>query len=105
MGSDKYSEDVPMVTALVLVIGVVVVLIVGSILLAVMGYAYILPALIPIAPGLVLLGSFLLALTEIISLFGGRENRRIAARHYCYLFPIMIVSGILFYLAQKMLWG
>lgn len=94
-----------MVTALVLIVGVVVVLVVGSVLLVVMGYANILPALIPLAPGLVFLGSFLLALTEIIGLFGGRDNRRITARHYCYLVPIIIVSGVLFFIAQKLFWG
>lgn len=93
-----------MVAALVLVVGLMVVLIAGSLMLAAMGYSQLLPALVPLAPGLICVGAILLAMVDIILFFGSKADRSLAKRDYAYLLPIIIISGGLWYLTQWFLW-
>jgi hypothetical protein len=93
-----------MVAALVLVTGVSVVLIVGAIAVIAMGHAAILPSIIPLAPWLVAWGSLLLIITEFVLFLGGKEDRRAALRDLGYLFPTMLISAGLGYVAQHFLW-
>lgn len=93
-----------MVAALVLVVGILVVLVGGCVLLAFMGYPQILPALVPLAPGLICIGAIMLAFVDILLLFGSREDRLTIKRDYAYLLPIILVSGSLYYVTQKYLW-
>ncbi|MCX8053296.1 MAG: hypothetical protein N3B12_05775 [Armatimonadetes bacterium] len=93
-----------MIAALVLITGVLLVLVVGAIMLAYMGLASILVSLVPLAPWLVMVGTILLILTELLLFLGGKEDRRAAWRDMKYLVPTLLVSGALWYVAQKMLW-
>lgn len=93
-----------MVAALVLVVGLLVVLVAGSALLFYMGYSQLLPALVPLAPGLICVGAILLALVDVLLLFGKKADRKVARRDYAYLIPIIIISGGLWYLTQWYLW-
>lgn len=93
-----------MVAAFVLVTGVLVILVVGAIALAYMGLANILASLVPMAPWLVMVGTFLLILTELLLLFGGKEDRHAAFKDLSYLVPTCLVSGALWYVTQLYLW-
>lgn len=93
-----------MVAVLVLVVGLLVVLVVGSLMLAYMGYPQLLPALVPLAPGLICVGAILLALVDILLLFGTREDRATVKKDYSYLLPIILASGALYYVTQRYLW-
>lgn len=93
-----------MIAGLVLVTGALLVLVVGGIILIVMGNAQILPSLVPLVPWLVAVGSIVLILTELLLFFGNKEDRRSAIRDLSYLFPILILSGGLWWVAQHFLW-
>ena len=77
---------------------------IAALLFSLMGLPKALLCIVPMAPGLVMLGTFLLILTELFLFFGGKEDRKAAKRDLGYLFPTLIVSGVLWYAAQKMLW-
>jgi hypothetical protein len=102
-GCEKENED-PMVAALVLITGVAMVLIVGAVYLIAQHKADILPSVVPLAPWLVAFGCVLLILTELLLLFGRKEDRRIAVRDLCYLVPTLIISAGLGYLAKRLFW-
>lgn len=93
-----------MVAGFVLIAGVIMILVVAALMFAAMGLPKVLTCIVPLAPGLVVLGTFLLILTELFLFFGGREDRKAAKRDIGYLFPTLIISGILWYAAQKLLW-
>jgi hypothetical protein len=93
-----------MVAGFVLIAGVILILVIAAMVFAAMGLPKALLCVVPLAPGLVMLGTFLLILTELFLLLGGREDRKAAKRDLGYLFPTLIVSGILWYAAQKLLW-
>lgn len=93
-----------MVAGFVLIAGVVLILAIAAVVFALAGLPKVLMCVVPMAPGLVMLGAFLLILTEMLLLIGGKEDRKIAKRDLGYLFPTLIVSGILWYAAQKLLW-
>ncbi len=93
-----------MVAVLVLVTGVTVILLVGAIGLAWIGMGYILPSLVPLAPWLVMVGTFLLSATELLLFLGNKEDRKTAMRDLAYLVPTCLVSGVLFYGLQRFLW-
>ena len=93
-----------MIPALVLFVGLLVVLVAGSIMLASMGYSQLLPALVPLAPGLIFIGAILLALIDLLLLLGTSADRKIVKRDYTYLMPIILISGALWYVTQRYLW-
>ncbi|MHB9036814.1 MAG: hypothetical protein ACYC64_09110 [Armatimonadota bacterium] len=93
-----------MIAAFVLVTGVVLVLVVGSIALIAMGNGHILPSLVPLAPLLVVVGCVILMLTECLLFLGNKDDRQSAIRDLGYLFPTLIVSGGLWWVAQRFLW-
>ena len=55
-------------------------------------------------PLVIAVGTFLLMLTELLLLFGRREDRKTAMRDFAYLFPTFVVSSGLFFLAWHYLW-
>lgn len=93
-----------MIAAFVLVTGVMLVIVVGAIALIAMGHGSILPSLVPLAPLLVAVGSVMLILTEFILFFGNKEDRRGAIRDLSYLFPTLLISLGLWWIAQRLLW-
>ncbi|MGQ9456106.1 MAG: hypothetical protein ACUVRS_01830 [Armatimonadota bacterium] len=93
-----------MIASLVLITGVVLVMIVGSIALVLTGMGGVLLSLVPLAPWLVMVGTVLLICTELLLFLGNAEDRRIARRDLSYLVPTLFVSVALWYLAQKLLW-
>jgi hypothetical protein len=64
----------------------------------------ILPAFVPLAPWLVSFGCLMLILTELLLLFGTKEDRRSAFRDLAYLVPTMLISAGIGYVAQQFLW-
>lgn len=93
-----------MIPAFVLITGVLVILVIGAALLAWMGMGNILASLVPLAPWLVMVGTLLLIVTELLLFLGSKEDRRAAWRDLSYLVPTLLVSGGLWFLAQKYLW-
>jgi hypothetical protein len=93
-----------MVAVLVLVTGVTVILVVGAIGLAWIGMGNILPSLVPLAPWLVMLGTLLLSLTELLLFLGNKEDRKTAVRDLGYLVPTCLLSAALWYGLQHYLW-
>jgi len=93
-----------MTAAFVLVTGVLLVLVVGATALYWMGMGSILKSLVPLAPWLVMVGTILLILTELLLFLGGKEDRRAALRDLSYLIPTCLISAGLWYVAQKFLW-
>lgn len=93
-----------MVAVLVLVTGVTVILVVGAVGLAWMGMGNILPSLVPLAPWLVMVGTVLLCLTELLLFFGNKDDRRTALRDLGYLVPTCLLSAALWYGLQYYLW-
>lgn len=99
-----YAEEKKMIAAFVLIAGVLLVMMIGSGVLVWIGSTQILPTLVPLGPWLVMVGTFLLILTELLLLFGSKEDRRAAMRDFGYLIPTLIVSGGLWYITQRYLW-
>jgi len=93
-----------MVAVFVLVAGVIFVMALGAVVLIVMGAGHILTSLVPLGPGLVMAGTFLLMLAEMLLFFGGREDRRAAMRDFGYMLPTFLISGALYYFSQLYLW-
>lgn len=93
-----------MVAGFVLIAGVILILVIAAMWFSMAGLPKALSCIVPMAPGLVMLGTFLLILTEMFLFLGGKEDRKAAKRDMAYLFPTLIVSGVLWYAAQKMLW-
>lgn len=92
-----------MVAALVLLAGVLFVIVVGTIVLVSLNMTALLPSLVPLSAGLVMIGTFLLIITELILLLG-KSERRDALRDLSYLLPTFLVSTALWYVAQFYLW-
>ncbi len=93
-----------MIAALVLTAGVVVILLISAGLLWWLRLTRILPALLPMALGLVMLGSFFLVLAEIPLLFGNKDERTSALADMGYLGATFLVSAGLWFVAQHFLW-
>lgn len=93
-----------MVAGFVLIAGVVLILVMAAFVFALAGMPKVLTCIVPMAPGLVMLGTFLLILTEGLLFLGGKEDRKAAKRDLGYLFPTLIVSGIIWYAAYRLLW-
>jgi len=93
-----------MIAGIVLLVGVVVILGLGWVLLWQMGMTNLLTSVVPLAPTLVAIGTFLLMLTEILLFFGNKEDRRTAVRDVSFLVPLFAVSMLLTYITQRFLW-
>lgn len=93
-----------MVAGFVLIAGVILILVMAALWFSVSGLPKVLTCIVPMAPGLVMLGTFLLILTELLLLFGNKDDRKAAKRDLSYLFPTLIVSGVLWYAAYNLLW-
>lgn len=93
-----------MIAGFVLIAGAILILALALIWFAVAGLPKVLMCIVPMAPGLVMLGTFLLILTELFLFFGNKEDKKAAKRDIGYLFPTLIVSGVLWYFAVKLLW-
>jgi hypothetical protein len=93
-----------MMAGIVLLAGVVVVLALGWVLLWQMGMTNLLTSVVPLAPMLVAIGTFLLILTEILLFLGNKEDRRTAVRDLSFLVPLFAVSMALTYITQRFLW-
>jgi hypothetical protein len=93
-----------MVAAFVLIVGVLLIMMIAALVFKMLGTAEMLGWILPWAPMLVMIGTFLLIMTELLLFFGGKEDRRTAWRDLGYLFPTFLVSGALWYLSQHYLW-
>jgi len=93
-----------MIPVFVLVTGVLVILVVGAAVLAWTGMGNVLASLVPLAPWLVMVGTILLILTELLLFLGDKQDRQDAWRDLSYLLPTLIISAALWYLAQWFLW-
>lgn len=93
-----------MLAALVLITGVSLVLVAGSVYLIATGQAHLLPTVVPLAPWLVAFGCVMLILSELILFFGGKDDRRAAFKDLGYLLPTLIISAGVGYLARYFLW-
>lgn len=93
-----------MVAVLVLVTGVTLILLLGAVGLSSIGMSNILPSLVPLAPWLVMVGTILLILTEMLLFLGNKDDRKTALRDLAYLVPTCILSGVLWYGLQYYLW-
>ncbi len=93
-----------MVAAFVLIAGVILILAMALLWFVAEGMSKLLLCIVPMAPGLVMLGTFLLILTEFLLFFGNKNDRKSALRDLSYLFPTFIVSSALWYATVKLLW-
>ena len=93
-----------MVAGFVLIAGVILILVAAAMWFWMANLPKVLTCIVPLAPGLVALGAFLLILTELLLFFGNKDDRRVAKRDLGYLFPTLIVSGVLWYAAYRLLW-
>ena len=93
-----------MIAAFVLIAGILIIMIIGSGALVFTGMSNILTSLVPFAPWLVMVGTLLLILTELLLFFGSKEDKRAAFHDLAYLVPTCIISGALWYVADKLLW-
>ena len=93
-----------MIAGIVLLTGVVVVLGIGWVLLWQMGMTNLLASVVPLAPMLVAIGTFLLILTEGLLFLGNKQDRRTAVRDLSFLVPLFAVSILLTYFSQRILW-
>ena len=93
-----------MIAAFVLIAGVLLIMLIGAVVLSYMGASPVLTAVAPMAPGLVMVGTLMLILTELLLFLGGKEDRRTAARDLPCMVLVLIVSGALWYVSQQLLW-
>ena len=93
-----------MVAALVLIIGVMFIMVIGSIMLSAIGLSKIIISLIPLAPGLVTLGSIFLIASELLLFFGNRTDKKTAIKDLKFLVPTLLVFGTLWFISQYFLW-
>lgn len=91
-----------MVAAFVLIAGVMFVMIVGAVVFIATGMAHVLITLVPLAPWLIMVGSLLLILAELILFLGGKDDRRAAWRDMSYLIPTFVISGLIWFGVQKL---
>ena len=92
-----------MIAAFVLIAGVILVMLIGVVILVAMGNVQLLASLVPLAPGLVMFGTFLLILTEILLFFGNKDDKHDARRDMSYLIPTFLISMMLYYVANHYL--
>lgn len=93
-----------MVVVFVLIAGVLLTMVVGGVVLMATGMTQVLASLVPLGPWLVMVGTCLLILTELLMFLGGKEDRRVALRDLGYMVPTLIISAGLWYMAQYFLW-
>ncbi len=93
-----------MVAGFVLIAGVILILALALFWFVAEGMTKLLLCIVPMAPGLVMLGTFLLILTELFLYFGTKKDRKAASRDLAYLLPTLIISGVLWYASVKLLW-
>ncbi len=93
-----------MVAVFVLVAGVVLIMVFGGIIFALMGMMQVLASLVPFAPMLVAIGSFLLICAEMLLFLGNKDDRKVAKRDLGFMLPTLVVSLGLWWLAQYFLW-
>ncbi|MFQ3549746.1 MAG: hypothetical protein SNJ70_08355 [Armatimonadota bacterium] len=93
-----------MFAVFVLILGVMLILVITLIALYNLGLTHILPTLVPLAPALVMVGTALLIITELLLFLGNKEDRRTAFNDLLYMIPTLLISGGLWYLAKYYLW-
>ena len=93
-----------MVAGFVLIAGVILILALAMFWFVAEGITKLLLCIVPMAPGLVMLGSLLLIFTELLLYLGNKNDRKATTRDIAYLLPTFIVSGALWYAAVKFLW-
>jgi hypothetical protein len=84
-----------MLALAILLGGLVVLLVLAVVLLIMTGYTSLLTLIIPLVPLLMMVGSGLLGLIEVLLLFGGKDDRRLAKRELKWLAGTFLVSAAL----------
>ena len=92
-----------MIALVALITGAVLVLVIGAAVFTWMDTPHVVSWLVLMATGLVIFGTFLLILTEILLLFGRKEDRRLAFRDLAYLVPTLIVGIGLWFVVRHYL--
>ncbi len=93
-----------MVVLTILLTLLVVMLIMVMVLFIATGLTSLLSLIIPAIPLLAMLGSFVLALIELLLFFGNKDDRRLAKRELGYLGATFVVSGVLLWASTYLLW-
>ena len=93
-----------MIAAFVLIAGVLLTMLIAAAIFAWMGSLDMLMFVVPWAPLVVVIGTFLLMLVELLLVFGRKEDRKAALHDFAYLFPTFLISGGFLYLAWYYLW-
>ena len=93
-----------MIAAFVLIAGVLLTMLIAAAVFAWMGSLDMLMFVVPWAPLVILIGTFMLMLVELLLIFGRKEDRRAVLHDLAYLFPTFLISGGLFYVAWYYLW-
>jgi hypothetical protein len=93
-----------MLVLTILLFGLLVMLALAVVLIVSSGLYSLLPIVIPVVPLLLMVGSGLLGLIELLLLFGGPEERRHAKRELVYLGATFAVSGLLLWVTTRLLW-
>ena len=93
-----------MLALTILLFGTVVLLIMVVVLVTVFGLVSLLSLVVPVVPLLVMIGSALLGLIEMLLFFGGPEDRRLAKRELVYLGMTFAISGVLWWISTHFLW-
>lgn len=94
-----------MLALTILLLGLLVMLVTVIVLFLVAGLGNLLPLVVPMIPLLVVIGSFLLGMADLLLLFGNADDRRIAKRDLTYLGITFVVSGALFWGSTFLLWN
>ena len=93
-----------MFAVFVLILGVMLILVIALVALYNLGLTHILPTLVPLAPALVMVGTALLILTELLLFLGNKEDRKTALKDLMYMIPTFLITGGLWFLAKYYLW-
>jgi predicted benzoate:H+ symporter BenE len=93
-----------MLALTILISGLLVVFVIAAVVFIALGMTSLFAWMIPVIPGLVAIGTFMLAGIELLMVFGGPEDRKVAKRDLSLFIPVIAVSGLLSWFLALFLW-
>ncbi|MBI2844380.1 MAG: hypothetical protein HYX78_13360 [Armatimonadetes bacterium] len=93
-----------MLALTILLFGLLIMLVMVVVLLLISNLAGLLSLVIPVMPMLMMIGSGMLSLIELLLFLGGPEDRRLAIKDLKYLGTTFIISGALWWISTHFLW-